>query len=92
MPPAVAPPPPPILDDDEPDEPRYRRGSAHGRSRLDEHQVAELRRLRAEGWTERALAARYGVAPATVHYVLTRTWRHVPENAPDGPQDGPAGR
>ena len=56
-----------------------RRGSAHGRARLDEAKVLEARRLHAEGWGIKALAARFGVGKVTMHYALAgKTWTHVP--------------
>lgn len=54
-------------------------GSEHGRAKLDEPGVEEARRLKREGWTYPALAARYGVCRNTVYYAVTgRTWAHVP--------------
>jgi hypothetical protein len=69
---------PPVEDDDDRDwEPL--RGESNGRAKLNEDQVSEARRLRAEGWTERALAARFGVSPSGMHYALVgSSWSHVP--------------
>jgi len=54
------------------------RGSEHGRAALDESAVAELRALRAEGWSYRALAEEYGVSRAAAYYAATgATWGHV---------------
>jgi hypothetical protein len=62
-----------------PDPPRPAIGSRHGRARLDEEKILEARRLRRAGWSERALADRYQVRPATMHYALVgHTWRHLP--------------
>ena len=57
------------------------RGSAHGRRRLDEVQVAEARRLYAGGgWTHQALARRYGVSRSTIQAAMAgRSWGHLPE-------------
>ncbi len=47
--------------------------------KLDEVKAAELRRLKAEGWSTRDLAERFGVARTTIYYVLQRkSWGHVP--------------
>jgi hypothetical protein len=67
-PPAVA--WPPMPDDD--DEPR------HGRARLDEADVVELRRLHREGWHYRGLAERFGVSENAIYYAaIGKTWAHV---------------
>ncbi|MEJ7636468.1 MAG: hypothetical protein WKF75_00385 [Singulisphaera sp.] len=54
-------------------------GDGHGgRTVLNEPMVAEMRRLKAEGWGYKFLQDRYGVSRSTVHYALTgATWRHV---------------
>ena len=44
------------------------RGSAHGRAKLDEPRVAEMKRLRAMGWLTGRLAREFGVARNTVCY------------------------
>lgn len=56
------------------------KGSAHGRSVLDEAKVIEMRRLRSqELWTTGALARHFGVGRNTVCYALIgTTWGHVP--------------
>jgi hypothetical protein len=54
------------------------RGSAHPRSTLTEAKVREIRRLRAEGATLKALGARFGVHFTAIRSVCVgRTWRHV---------------
>jgi hypothetical protein len=54
-------------------------GGRHGRSKLTEKDVAEIRRLRyLDNWTEINLSKRYGITPQNVSLiVLGRTWRHV---------------
>lgn len=55
------------------------RGSQHGRAILDEPGVAEMRRLRREGWSTGRLARRFGVSRNTAAYALNgTTWGHVP--------------
>lgn len=53
-------------------------GEAHKRSRLNDASVLQMRARAAAGETLKAMAADYGVTPATVWYVVHRkTWRHV---------------
>ena len=53
-------------------------GSRHGRAKLTEDDVREIRRLVANGTPQNALAARYGVTPQSVYALVHRkTWRHV---------------
>ena len=57
---------------------RVTRGSRHGKSKLTEYQVRNIRRLKTEGWTERRLAAEFGVREGTIHFIVMRqTWKHV---------------
>jgi hypothetical protein len=58
---------------------RRRLGSSHPRSKLTEDIVRESRALwRSGSETSVSLAARHGVAQATMHAALTgQTWRHV---------------
>jgi hypothetical protein len=67
-----------VEDDDDRDwEPL--RGESNGRARLTEAKVIEARRLRLEGWTERALARRFEVSNGAMHYALVgHTWQHLP--------------
>lgn len=54
------------------------RGSGHGRSKLREEQVVEIRRRGANGEEHLAIAQDYGVTRATVSLILERrTWRHL---------------
>jgi hypothetical protein len=56
----------------------YRRGTQQPSAKLDERGVVELRRLRAEGWTWKALSERFGIAPRTAEMVGKRLrWKHV---------------
>lgn len=56
--------------------------SAKGRlsKKLKPQDVIEIRRLRAEGRTQKDLATRYGVSRATIQQIERReTWRHLEE-------------
>jgi hypothetical protein len=54
------------------------RGSRHGRSKLTETTVAELRADRAAGMDYPALMRKYGVSKPTVSHVISRrTWTHI---------------
>ena len=56
---------------------RVARGEALAAAILTEHSVREIRR-RLNGATQRAIAADFGVAPATISDIANlRTWRHV---------------
>ena len=56
----------------------YRRGSAHGRAKLSEFEVLEMRARYADGVTQKQLAAEYGVAQVTVGGIIRRKlWHHV---------------
>lgn len=54
-------------------------GSLQPHSKLIEEKVREMRRLREdEGWTERRLAAHFGVGQTTTHrIVIYEMWKHV---------------
>lgn len=53
-------------------------GEVHPGSKLVAPQVIEMRGLRAQGWTLRALADRYGVNDVTVHHITTgQRWKHL---------------
>ena len=55
-----------------------RMGEDNPRSVLTEENVREIRRLRAEGVTARALAARFNVTEKTIYMVAKRRrWPHV---------------
>jgi hypothetical protein len=54
-------------------------GENHPMVKLTEAKVIRIRQLKAEGWTERALADEYSVTPSNIHAIVTRrTWPHVP--------------
>ena len=57
----------------------YLRGEQHGRARLTEAQVREIRvRYLSGGITQTTLAAEYGVAQATIHRIVTwEIWEHI---------------
>lgn len=51
------------------------RGERHGNAKLDWGKVAVIHRLRAEGLSEREIAARFDVSQVAIHFVLTgQTW------------------
>jgi DNA invertase Pin-like site-specific DNA recombinase len=55
------------------------RGSAHGRARLTEAAVVEIRKRHADGASVTRLAQLFHVGWATVRDVVKRkNWRHVP--------------
>jgi len=57
---------------------RHSRGSRNGQAKITEAQVAELRRLRGEGWKFKNLAARFGISPTTAINIYNRKlWKHV---------------
>lgn len=69
---------PEVIEDDD-DGDGLARGSRHGSAKLTEDMVREARRLKGEGWTERELAARFGVSRTTMQNLLSgRSWSHVP--------------
>lgn len=54
------------------------RGSSNGRALLNEADVAEIRRLSADGARQADIARRFGIAKATVYCILRGlTWRHA---------------
>jgi hypothetical protein len=58
---------------------RMNKGEDRPQAKLTEENVAELRKLRSEGWPWRRLAKRYGVSPSCILSAVTRqTWDHVP--------------
>lgn len=60
--------------------------SAKGRlsKKLQPADVIEIRRLRAEGHTQQALADRFGVTRTTIQQIERReTWQHLPDEARD---------
>lgn len=64
------------------DEATYARGQRHGSAKLTETSVREMHVLRAEGWSQRALADRYGVSRGTVSTVLAgKTWSWLMGNS-----------
>lgn len=54
-------------------------GSAHPEAKLDERQVAAIKRARARGAHVKTLAAKYGVAPQLISRISRgEIWPHVP--------------
>lgn len=57
---------------------RSARGANNGNARLDSATVSEIRRLKADGASERQLARQFGVSNRTIGRVVRREcWRHV---------------
>lgn len=55
---------------------RHSFGSKNGRSKLTENDVAEIRRLRDDGWLCREIAAEYGVTKGAIIMISCgRNWR-----------------
>ena len=60
---------------------RVRRGEQHGNSKLTEDLVDEIRRLRAEGLSQRAIGAKVGVSHVQVGNILRgHSWKHHKSN------------
>lgn len=56
----------------------HAKGTDNGASRLSEADVLRIRAMLAEGWTSRAIAKVYGIAPQTVGRIKRReTWIHI---------------
>lgn len=54
------------------------KGESHHLSKLTPEKVFEIRRLRADGVSVKALAIRYGVSKSSLSAVCTRkTWKHI---------------
>jgi hypothetical protein len=54
------------------------RGSNHGTSKVVESDVIEIRRLRAEGLTLRAISERFPISCDAIHNIVRRiTWTHI---------------
>lgn len=57
---------------------RVARGSTNGSARLTEDTARDIRALRADGWTLREIADRFGVHRVTIgDLVAGRTWTHL---------------
>jgi hypothetical protein len=57
---------------------RDNRGERHGRAKLTEPQVREIRQSWAAGVSQPQIASRYGVDRSTVSLIVTRrTWKHI---------------
>jgi hypothetical protein len=57
---------------------RSPRGSRHGQSKLTEADVKQIRLSRAEGQTQRIIAAQFGVGQDVISRIVNRrTWTHV---------------
>lgn len=57
---------------------RQSRGESHGKAKMTEAQVLEMRALHAAGETQKGLAARFGVSKFLIHCVVSgKTWKHL---------------
>jgi len=57
---------------------RHPHGESHGRSKVDENQVRQIRSLYTQGMSYRDLGSQYGVSHLTIRdIVLRKTWNHV---------------
>lgn len=57
---------------------RIPRGSRNGRSKFNEEEIPNIRRLRAEGHSIASLSRDFGVAHSTISRILRGlTWRHI---------------
>ena len=57
---------------------RQARGVTHGKARLSEQDVRDIRQMRASGMTVDSIGEQYGIAPAHVSGIVKRKyWRHV---------------
>lgn len=58
--------------------PSYNRGVANGSAKLTEATVREVRRMAAEGYSTRKIAAAVGCGHVTVHLIVAgKRWTHV---------------
>jgi ribosome-binding protein aMBF1 (putative translation factor) len=56
----------------------FERGEGHKMAKLTEDQVIEIRRLRFEGMTHKALAARFRVSKTLIHHIVNgHYWKHL---------------
>ena len=81
--PVPPPPPAPTPTAPAPAPPPAGSGRHHG-PKLSEADVAEMKRLRAAGWSYKALVERFGVSKSTVHYTV----RGVIHRQVPGPEGG----
>jgi len=49
---------------------KFPRGEAHPLSRVSDDEAREMQQLASQGWTQRAIAAKFGRAQSTVSYTL----------------------
>lgn len=57
---------------------RHAHGESHGKAKLTEPKVIELRRLRGEGWSFGMLAIRYGItSQAASDAACGKSWKHL---------------
>jgi lambda repressor-like predicted transcriptional regulator len=66
------------------DKARRQRGTANGNAVLTPLEVADMRQMRDEGWTYKALSDHFGVSVRTVWLAISgRTWSHIEEPTSD---------
>lgn len=64
--------------DDKSDHGTAARGVGHGRAKLDEASVRDIRLQRAAGHTMKSIGLRFGITRQAVRQIVTReTWSHV---------------
>lgn len=57
---------------------RSAKGERHSHAKLTDDEVREIRRLRQDGWLQRDVAKRFGVAPSQISMITHgKTWKHV---------------
>jgi len=55
-----------------------RKGTKNSKAKLNDEKVVEIRRLRKEGHTLKALSKRFGVAPARIWEIANyKSWIHI---------------
>jgi hypothetical protein len=63
---------------------RQAKGMSHGNHILNDAIVLDMRRLWRTGWTQTAIASKYGVTIASVNYIVRRIqWAHIPPEEGD---------
>jgi len=57
---------------------RIASGAKHGRAKITDYKVRQMRRLHTEGHRVPSLAKRYGVTPAIARDIIHgKTWKHI---------------
>lgn len=54
-------------------------GTKNGMAKMNEQSISEIRSLKESGWTQRAIAKRFGVSQSLIYQICKRKkWSHVP--------------